>query len=542
MLLGIDLDNTILDYDLSFLAAAKSLKLELPESACSKQKIKEYFRSQDNGEEIWQRLQGLAYGKHVQSHVRLYQGVKRFLWRCQYRGHIIKIISHKTEFGHFDLEKLSIRKEALDFLKSNGFINENNPLVKEICFKSTREEKIMRICEESFDWFIDDLPEVLEGLNKSTAKKILFNENGELVSFTSSKLQQEVYSLPDWQQIDNLINGEWTINEVMKLAGSILGFKVDAVERVSNGGNAGVFKLTLSDKRVFKFKIYPVDKIHNRLKSEFLALKVISTLKIGKVSQPIAHDMELGVGIFEWIEGERLLSVTKEYLDSSLAFLSNLHLLRNDSQFLPASNASASCFSTLDIENQLFKRLGQFQEARIDYTELDSFLLNDFLPVVDKAVKNVRNKSTSTSLNIKIPSESKTLSPSDFGVHNVIVCKDGSFAFIDFEYFGWDDPVKLMSDFSFHQGMELSDEQVEYWLEGAVKIYGENVIERLKACRPLFGLIWCLILLNDFRPEIWQRRILADESKITTKEKTLLSQLYRAKALLTRIKSLINFD
>lgn len=542
MLLGIDLDNTILDYDLSFLAAANSLELEFPESACSKQKIKEYFRSKDNGEEIWQRLQGLAYGKHVQTHVRLYQGIKRFLWRCQYRGHIVKIISHKTEFGHFDPEKILIRKEALNFLNSKGFFNENNPLVNEICFKSTREEKIVRICEEPFDWFIDDLPEVLEGLNNTTTKKILFDESGELVPFTSSKLQQEVYSLSDWQQIDTLINGDWTIGEVMNLAVSILGFKVDAVERVSNGGNAGVFKLILSDQRIFKFKIYPVDKNHDRLKSEFLASEVISSLKIGKVPLPIAQDVELGIGIYEWIEGDRLLSATQEYLDSSLKFLHNLHFLRNSLQFLPATNASAACFSSEDIKNQLFKRLDQFQFSRNVYPELDNFLLSDFLPVFETVLEYTSKKSKSTGLKNIISKENQTLSPSDFGIHNVIVCKDGSFAYIDFEYFGWDDPVKLISDFSFHPGTQLSEEQVEYWLDKVVQIYGEDVKVRLNSLRPLIGLIWCLILLNDFRPEIWQRRILADESKIFSKEKTLLSQLCRAKALLTRIKAMINFD
>jgi hypothetical protein len=542
VLLGIDLDNTILDYDLSFLAAAKSLKLEFPKSASSKQKIKDHFRAQDNGEEIWQRLQGLAYGKYVQSHVRIYQGVKRFLWRCQNRGHIIKIISHKTEFGHFDSEKLSIRKEALDFLKAKGFINENNPLVKEVCFKNTKEEKIMRICREPFDWFIDDLPEVLEGLNSTTSKKILFDESGEQVSFISDELRQDVFSFPDWQQIDTLINGEWTVEEVIKLAVSILDIKVEAAEKVSNGGNAGVFKLTLSDKRVVKFKIYPVDKNHNRLNSEFLASEVISTLKIGRVPLPIAQDVELGVGIYEWIEGDRLLSATQEYLDSSLNFLRNLHFLRNDPQFLQATNASAACFSLDDIKNQLFKRLDQFQLARIDYPELDKFLLNDFLPVVESGLRFAWSKSISTDLKNIISTENQTLSPSDFGIHNVIVCKDGSYAFIDFEYFGWDDPVKLISDFCFHPGTQLSEEQIEHWVQKAVHIYGDDVKLRLNAFRPIIGLIWCLILLNDFRPEIWQRRILADESKISSKEKTLLSQLHRAKALLTRIKVLINFD
>ena len=41
----------------------------------------------------------------------------------------------------------------------------------------------------------------------------------------------------------------------------------------------------------------------------------------------------------------------------------------------------------------------------------------------------------------------KCLSPSDFGFHNVIVEKDKILRFIDFEYAGWDDPAKMVSDF-----------------------------------------------------------------------------------------------
>ena len=38
------------------------------------------------------------------------------------------------------------------------------------------------------------------------------------------------------------------------------------------------------------------------------------------------------------------------------------------------------------------------------------------------------------------------MSPSDFGFHNVIK-KDDFLYFIDFEYAGLDDPVKLICDF-----------------------------------------------------------------------------------------------
>ena len=49
----------------------------------------------------------------------------------------------------------------------------------------------------------------------------------------------------------------------------------------------------------------------------------------------------------------------------------------------------------------------------------------------------------------------RALSPSDFGLHNAMRDEDGRLRFIDFEYFGWDDPVKLVSDTALHPGSEL---------------------------------------------------------------------------------------
>src|ERR1017187_10832248 len=112
MKIGIDLDNTLLDYEAAFLAAAESLQVVLEPPIRSKSQIREFLRSQPDGEVTWQRLQGLAYGRCVHVHARLYPGVKHFLWRCRQQGHNVVVISHKTEHGHGDVEKVPLRKVA----------------------------------------------------------------------------------------------------------------------------------------------------------------------------------------------------------------------------------------------------------------------------------------------------------------------------------------------------------------------------------------------------------------------------------------------
>ena len=83
--------------------------------------------------------------------------------------------------------------------------------------------------------------------------------------------------------------------------------------------------------------------------------------------------------------------------------------------------------------------------------------------------------------------------------------------------------------------MSLTHEQKVFWLEGALSIYGSKLVTRLKACYPLYGLIWCLILLNDFRSDVWQRRALANDAKDEIKLEILSRQLGRARDLLENI-------
>ena len=48
----------------------------------------------------------------------------------------------------------------------------------------------------------------------------------------------------------------------------------------------------------------------------------------------------------------------------------------------------------------------------------------------------------------------RTLSPSDFGFHNALRTPAGTMVFLDFEYFGWDDPAKTGFGFFVASGDE----------------------------------------------------------------------------------------
>src|SRR3989338_886191 len=117
MLIGIDLDNTLIDYSDALRAASKAIGLPDFSERYTKTAIRNFLRKQNAGEETWQKLQGLVYGVYLKMHGKFYPGAQRFLWRCKQQGHTVKVISHKTEFAHFSENKISLRHVAIAFLE-----------------------------------------------------------------------------------------------------------------------------------------------------------------------------------------------------------------------------------------------------------------------------------------------------------------------------------------------------------------------------------------------------------------------------------------
>jgi len=534
--LGIDLDNTLIDYESVFPAAANKLNIALPPSIQTKQQIREFLRLQADGEESWQRLQGAAYGKFVKDYAKLFPGVKRFFWRCVQNGNKVKVVSHKTEFGHMDKDKIPLRQVALEFLEKESLVSKDNPSMCEVIFKNTCEDKISYIAENNFDWFIDDLPEVVSALAKLEKVKVI--HFSQIVEPENKTGNNRIISLSDWQQIDALINGDWALAEINKLLKRILMEEAKEIEKNSSGGNSATYRLTMQDRRTLKLKVYPIDKNHDRLASEYAATMYISKNHSNYVNKPLGRDDELGIGIYEWIEGTAVTNINDNDINSCVKFLDALHSMREESQFDDFPLASAACLSGSDIERQINYRLNKFLDSNIDSNELELFLKNKLIPISRKIIDWSINKwPEDTAFNIQIPRSQQILSPSDFGFHNSVRHADGTLAFLDFEYFGWDDPVKLISDFSFHPGMNLSNEQVAYWTKTSLELYGNHLSQRLRVCRPLYGLIWCLILLNDFNPQVWHRRLLAKGMIQSCRQNKLASQLTKAELLLDNISA-----
>ena len=170
--------------------------------------------------------------------------------------------------------------------------------------------------------------------------------------------------------------------------------------------------------------------------------------------------------------------------------------------------ASETCLSGEDLKGQIFTRLSELQDLS-DEIELDSFLKVSFVPMLERIMENYFEKWPASSKKQELCHSKMILSPSDFGLHNALEKDNGKIIFLDFDYFGKDDPVKLAADYYFHPGMKISKTNKNYWLSELTKIFGKEDRDfegRLNYALPMYGLRWILIILNEFLPDVQKRR------------------------------------
>ena len=188
MIVGIDFDNTIVNYDGVFAEAAAEKNM-LPENSLkTKESVKQMLLSQGR-ETDWTKLQGYVYGTKMDD-AWIYQGVEDFIGKCAESGWETVVISHKTKHP-FIGPQYDLHGTALQWIKSKGL------KISDVFFETTRENKYARIALERCTVFVDDLPGfLLDSSFPAEVKRILFDPNNqhedsdELMRFNSwEKLQ-----------------------------------------------------------------------------------------------------------------------------------------------------------------------------------------------------------------------------------------------------------------------------------------------------------------------------------------------------------------
>lgn len=329
-------------------------------------------------------------------------------------------------------------------------------------------------------------------------------------------------------------------SQLAQIAQGVLGEKILDVTPIHGGGNNRIYKVTISSGS-YALKFYPPqsEDPRDRLSQEYDAFEFISAHGIDQVPLPIGRNEEHHCALYQWIGGERVTDIGEAEVDALGAFLEKLQSLRNVVGVEKIRPASASCFSPTDVADQLLDRLTKLEAHASEFNEVHSFLSLHIRPSSERAIQILQEKCAIHAIDYTaaLPRELQALSPSDFGFHNALRDRSGRIIFMDFEYFGWDDPVKMISDVMWHPGMNLSNDLGKRFQTQVSKHFKSSDATfslRLDLLSPLYGLIWCLILLNEFLPERWARREAAGHKNARESRQY---QLRKAKNLYRRICS-----
>ena len=302
-------------------------------------------------------------------------------------------------------------------------------------------------------------------------------------------------------------------------AARLAGGAVAALARCGGGANNRVFRVDRHDGARFAPKTYiaPGGDGADRLDAEFAGLSFLGSYGVGTVPRALARADDEGCALYGWIDGEPVREPRRDDIDAALDFVRLLQRLAAEGRAADLAPAREACFSASAIVRQIDARRVRLTVAAAADVGLDRFLAETFAPAYAAQVRAARASFAAAGLDFTSDIEAglRTLSPSDFGFHNALRTARGGLAFVDFEYFGWDDPVKLTADFLLHPGMALATPLKGRFAQAAVQLFGardDTFALRLRLLYPLFGLRWSMILLNVFLAEGWGRYAFAHDS------------------------------
>jgi hypothetical protein len=312
---------------------------------------------------------------------------------------------------------------------------------------------------------------------------------------------------------------------------------VERVVELRKGNNSRIFRVE-TPIGCYALKKYPATDSRDRLGAEVAAVRFFERSGIGRTPQVVAVAPETRYALFTWIEGAPVQTVT----DGDVAEFAAFQLALDDAIDARAreeiGEASEACLSGPRIVSQIERRYARLATVKHDVPEFAAFFDDVLVPSLGTFEARARTGYQRLGLDFaaEIAPACRTLIPSDLGAHNALRGVDGKLFFLDFEYFGWDDPLTSIANFVMHPGMQLSETQKEQYRLALLRHFRRHgEAERLPALMPLYGLRWCAIILGELLPERWRHRM-ANNPDRGSWDEVRRAQIEKARRLISRFR------
>ncbi|MGB0372065.1 MAG: phosphotransferase [Opitutales bacterium] len=435
------MDNTVCDYGAAWAwAASEILDGAWDITSDPRRELKKHFQEKPGGNLEWTELQGIIYGQGIE-HARIPDGLLSAMdqWRAQ--GGRIVLVSHKTRYPAYG-ECLDLHAAAEKWLYATGLIGK----LDETFFEATVQAKIDRIAALRPQVFVDDLEMI--GSHPDFPKTTQFLH----------------YSSPeDWTQLEAVQKLEFRDQgldkEEMPPLSSVPNSKFSSLKSKTLSGGLNNAVTSEGDTVLKTYPQSPADA-RRRYGREVAFLETMQG--VGRIPKVIEKHPEEPALVMEKIPG-RLVdtsNLTTTDWDQAVDWLKKLFIKSGSLDRSQGPKANEACFSLMDYLGVLHlrrDRLAQnleasqsleIRELKVERNDgdpsqlsnLNSKFLNLYSELAKRALSHPEFKT-------KAPASQHVYSPSDIGFHNTLRLEDGTLAFIDFEFAGWDDGAGLLADF-----------------------------------------------------------------------------------------------
>lgn len=472
--IGLDFDNTIVDYDHAFHAAGVETGLVAPDCPAHKQAVRDAIRVLPGGNDRWTRLQAEVYGRRMLEDAQIADGLAECVAWARAAGFGLRVISHKTVHPALG-PAYALRTVARQWLARLGLFADD-----EIVFTDTLEEKLAHIARTRCDFFIDDLPEVLtHPMFPAGTVPMWYTAHAPADSSSLCRCAH-------WRDIRGLL-----------AATAQLPRPATRIARLRGGANSRVHAITTADGNTVVCKSYRAHRgtATERLAAEFGGLQLLWDAGVRAIPQPLWTDAPSATALYAHIDGTPFTTaqITAHDVEQAAHFFGRLAQLSrtvHTDRFPPASEA---CFTLCDHAALIAGRAEALQ--RIDHAPLQDWLATHWRPSFARAQEPICGMPDES-----LPQAERILSPSDVGFHNILRRADGTLAFLDFEYFGWCDPAKLACDFLLQPGVACPTDLAPVFLRTFQTYLSapDQFAHRFRLLQPLLALKWCLIVCNPF--------------------------------------------
>jgi len=318
-----------------------------------------------------------------------------------------------------------------------------------------------------------------------------------------------------------------TIEIAKQVAETLSNSRINRAESVVGGRNSRIFRVeTWVGDYALKFFRPDQDGTRQRFEAETAALRLYDENGLGCTPRIVAQDREKNCILMEWIDGKPIVDFGLEDIDALSDFVKAVHEIAKQKECKHIRFATEACLNGNEIVMQIKRRLERLEPASKSYQELQEFLQTDFIPAFKEITywSEKEYKKNGMDFHQDILPDQLTLSPVDIGFQNCLRTDDQLY-FLDFEFFGWDDPVKLVADTLQHPGSTLGKKDNEYLAFRLRTIFesDQQFHIRLRCLYPFFGLKWCMIMLNPFLPGY--------QSKLSNDPNTQNEQLMKVRSL-----------